>query len=433
MKKVTGVTAAAMAVAVMLGVAGCSAGADGEIPQDEGKPDSLTMLVTASPSADGLKALAAKYEDETGISIEFVEVPYAQLATKVILAAQSGESTFDMAQVDGFQMPQIVAGGGLLALDDYLEDDADYDYADFPDGLKEYAKQDGVSYGLPLSTEPYLQWYRTDLYDELGLEPAVTWDDVFANADALKAAGDYGYMGIYAPSGSAHFYNAMLVGSGGRLLDPETFRPQLDTEVARDAMERYLDLLQYGPSSAPSATVFDAVNAFSQLEVGQMTLASGWWSTINDAETSQVVGKVATAEPPMTDEGDYDPAAVLYGWVAGISRVSPHQQAAWDFISWALDKDNVQAFVDAGAPPPARISTTSNPDLLAQLPYLESVGKSAEAGVPIDRIPEMSQIIASLSQTINEMATDQTSLEDGMAKAQDDLMNILVQSGRYKG
>ncbi len=433
MKKVTGVIAAAAVFVVTLGVAGCGAVADGDVPQDEGTPDSLTMLVTASPSAEGLKALAIEYEDETGIAIEFVEVPYAQLATKVILAAQSGESTFDMAQVDGFQMPQVVAGGGLLGLDDYLKGDADYDYADFPDGLKAYAKQDGVSYGLPLSTEPYLQWYRTDLFDELGLEPAVTWDDVISNAKALEAAGDYGYMGIYAPTGSAHFFNAMLVGSGGRLLDPETFRPMLDSEVAKTTMERYLDLLQYGPSSAPSATSFDAVNAFSQLEVGQMTLASGWWSTVNDPSTSKVVGKVATAEPPTSDGGEYDPAAVLYGWVAGISRVSPHQQAAWDFLSWALSRENVQAFVDAGAPPPARISTTENPELLAQLPYLEAVGKSAETGVPIDRIPEMSQLITSLSQNINAMATDQLSFDDGMVKAQDDLMNILVQSGRYTG
>jgi sorbitol/mannitol transport system substrate-binding protein len=424
----------AAGAALLLGVTGCSPGTpDGGVPQEEGTPDKLTMLVTASPSADGLKALAETYKDETGIEIEFVEVPYAQLATKIILAAQSGESTFDMAQVDGFTLPQIVAGGGLLGLDDYLAEDEDYDYADFPDGLKEYAKQDGVSYGLPLSTEPYLQWYRTDLYDELGLQPASDWDGVTANAEALKAAGDYGYMGVYAPTGSAHFYNAMLVSMGGRLLDPKTHRPLLDEPVAKAAMERYLSLLDYGPSSAPSATVFDAVNAFSQLQVGQMTLASGWWSTVNDPDESASAGKVATAEPPLSDEGDYDPAAVLYGWVAGISRVSPHQDAAWDFLSWALSNDNVQAFVDAGAPPPARISTTSSPELLEQLPYLDSVGKAAVDGVPIDRIPDMGQVITSLSQTINSIATGQISVDDGMSQAQDNLLNILVQSGTYTG
>lgn len=433
MKKSGALIAAGLTAAIVL--AGCTASEtpDG-VPQEEGTPESLTMLVTASPSADGLRALAATYEDETGIAIEFVDVPYEQLATRVILAGQSGESTFDMAQVDGFTMPQIVAGNGLLPLDEYLAADADYDYADFPVGLQEYAKQDGVSYGLPLSTEPYLQWYRTDLYEELGLEPATNWDEVFENADALQAAGYFGHAGTYAASGSAHHYNAVLVESGGRLLDPETFRPLLDTEVAAVALDRYMDLVEYGPSGTPSATIFDAVNAFSQLEVGQMTtLASGWWSTINDPEESPAAGNYATAPPALDADGDYDPAAVLYGWVAGISSSSPHQDAAWDFLAWALSKENAGAFIDAGAPPPARISTTTNAGYLEQLPYLAAVGESVETGVPIDRITEMGQLISSLSQVLNEIATGQISREDGLVKAQDQLLNILVQSGRYTG
>ncbi|WP_223627230.1 extracellular solute-binding protein [Microbacterium sp. EST19A] len=416
---------------------GCSADqpdADNGVPQEEGKPDSLTMLVTASPSADGLRALAADYEDETGIAIEFVEVPYEQLATRIILAAQSGESTFDMAQVDGFTMPQVVAGKGLLDLDEFIAEDDEYDYDDFPEGIKNYAMQDGVSYGLPLSTEPYLQWYRSDLYDEVGIEPAATWDDLFDNADALKEAGHYGAVGVYGAAGSAHHYNAVLVGLGGRLIDPETNRPMLDTEVAATALDRYLDLLEYGPSGTASATIFDAVNSFSQLDVGQMaTLASGWWSTINDPEETPNAGNYKTAPPALQAVGDFEPSAVLYGWVASISQASPHQQAAWDFLSWALSKDNAEAFIDAGAPPPARISTTSNPEFLEKLPYLEAVGESVESGVPIDRIPEMAQIITVLSQTLNSIATEQMTREEGLEKAQDQLLNILVQSGRYTG
>src|SRR5690606_37377910 len=144
-----------LAATTLVGCGARDTSNDSGTPQEEGKPKSQTRLVPASPSADGLRALASEYEADTGISIEFAEVPYEQLATRIILAGQSGESTFDMAQVDGFTLPQIVAGNGLLNLDDYIAGDSDYDYADFPDGIKEYAKQDGVSYGLPLSTEPY--------------------------------------------------------------------------------------------------------------------------------------------------------------------------------------------------------------------------------------------------------------------------------------
>jgi sorbitol/mannitol transport system substrate-binding protein len=413
------------------GVVGLLAMSGGAAAQDN--PASLTMLVMDSPSADGLKALAKTYQSETGIEIKFVEVPYEQLATKVILAAKSNQATYDLAQVDAGYLPQIVTAKALVALDDFIKNDKDYNYDDFPEGLKAYAKYDGISYSVPLSTEPYLQWYRTDLYKDLGLTPAKTWDDALANAKALKAAGDIGYGGVYDAAASAYFYLSLLQSSGGRLLEPDTNKPLLDTPVARTVMQRYLELAQYGTPGVESATVYDAVNAFSQLNVGQMILASGWWSTVNDTSSSKSAGLVATANTPLSADGPYEPVSSLFGWVAGISSASTHQQAAWDFLSWALSADNAAAFIDAGAPPPARISTTSNPEFQAKLPYLAAAEEAAGTGLPLPRIPELSQIITAISQNISAMVTGQKTLDDGMAAAQDAVLNILVQSGRYTG
>jgi ABC-type glycerol-3-phosphate transport system substrate-binding protein len=430
-----GTAFAAIGLSALLAVTSCSASdsSGGGVEQDSGTPSSLTMLVMDSPSADGLKALAKTYQAEKHVEIKFVEVPYEQLATKVILAAQSKQATYDLAQVDAGYLPQVVAAGALAPLDDFISEDKDYNYDDFPKGLKEYAKQDGISYSVPLSTEPYLQWYRTDIYQKLGLKPATTWDEAMANAKELKGAGDVGWGGIYDSAASAYFYLTLLQSSGGRLLDPETHRPLLDSDVAKTVMKRYLELAKYGPSGVDSATVYDAVNSFSQLQVGQMVLASGWWSTVNDKSSSKSAGLVNTAQIPLSKEGPFDPVSTLFGWVAGISSVSPHQQAAWDFLSWALSAQNAAAFIDAGAPPPARISTTSNKDFQAKLPYLASAGEAADAGLPLPRIPELSQIIAVISQNISAMVTGQSNLDDGMAKAQDSVLNILVQSGRYKG
>lgn len=430
-----GIALAAAGMVAVLSIAGCSSQGGGQsgTKQDSKKPSSLTMLVMDSPSTDGLKALAKTYKTETGIEIKFVEVPYEQLATKVILAAQSKQATYDLAQVDAGYLPQIVTAKALAPLDDFIKGDKQYDYSDFPQGLKDYAKYDGISYSVPLSTEPYLQWYRTDLYSKLNLTPAKTWDDALSNAKALKDAGDIGYGGIYDAAASAYFYLSLLQSSGGRLLDPKTNRPLLDADVAKTVMKRYLELAKYGPSGVDSATVYDAVNSFSQLNVGQMILASGWWSTVNDTSSSKSAGLVATANTPLSDEGSYKPVSSLFGWVAGISSASTHQKAAWDFLSWALSAKNAGAFIDAGAPPPARISTTSNPEFLKKLPYLAAVGDAATTGLPLPRVPELSQIIAVISQNISSMVTGQTTLDDGMKAAQDAVMNILVQSGRYKG
>lgn len=403
------------------------------MPQDKAKPKSLTMLVTASGSEDGLKALAKTYEQKTGIAVDFVEVSSGELPTKEILAAKSKQNTFDLAMVDGFTLAAVASAGALVPLDSYLKSDKAYDYeGDFPQGLKDYAKYKGVSYTVPLSTEPYLQWYRTDLYSDLGLKPATTWDQVTSNANALEAAGDLGYNPLYNAAGAAHFYNAMLVSQGGRMFDPKTMKPQLDTDVAKKVMNQFLGLKKYGPSSSTSGATANAVQAFQQQNIGQMTLASGWWPTIN-GPSSPITGKVATAPTPLGKLGQYKPTSVLYGWLAGISSTSTHQKAAWDFLSWALGKDNVSAFVDAGAAPPARLSTTSNQDLVKKAPYLTAEAEAVKTGVTFPRVPEMSQIVSVVSQGINAMATGQQTVDAGMPALQSAVLNILVQAGDYKG
>lgn len=430
-------TLAGTATAAVI-LAGCAApsspaGSGDTVPQDPNEPSSLTMLVTSSGSAKGLAALATAYESKTGIAIEFVEVASGDLPTKEILAAKSKQHTFDLAMVDGFTLASVAAAGALVPLDGYLKSDEVYDYeADFPQGVKDYAQYKGISYTVPLSTEPYLQWYRTDLYEELGLEPATTWNEVTSNAKALQSAGYLGFNPLYNAGGAAHFYNAMLVSQGGRIFDPETLKPLLDTDVAKQTMEQFLALKEYGPESSTSGATANAVQAFQQQDAGQMVLASGWWPTI-DGESSPVAGKVATAPSPLGDIGDYEPASMLYGWLAGISSTSPHQNAAWDFLAWALGKENVSAFIDAGAAPPARISTTSNPDLLAKAPYLEAEAEAAQTGTTLPRVAAMSQIVSVISQGINAMATGQQNVDDGMLALQNSVLNIMVQAGEYKG
>lgn len=163
-----------------------------------------------------------------------------------------------------------------------------------------------------------------------------------------------------------------------------------------------------------------------------MILASGWWGTFANPKNSEWSGKFATAETPLDKVGSYQPVSSLYGWLAAISATSKHQKAAWDFLSWALGKSNAKTFVATGAPP-GRISTTSNPEFVKELPLLPSVADAAKDGVPMPRIPEMAQIVTVLSQDISSMSSGQLSVDDGMKKAQQDLLNILVQSGRYKG
>src|SRR5215203_1679284 len=75
-----------LAGAALLGVAGC--GSQGGMSGNEkGTANEITVAVSSSPSATALRKMAPGFEKQTGVMVKFVELPYEQLASKVLLAA----------------------------------------------------------------------------------------------------------------------------------------------------------------------------------------------------------------------------------------------------------------------------------------------------------------------------------------------------------
>jgi ABC-type glycerol-3-phosphate transport system substrate-binding protein len=419
---------AAIAVTA-LALSACSGGATS---QSDEKPDKLTVLITNSPSAGGLQASAPAFTEETGIDVEFVDVPFDQLGTKIVLAGQSQTSTFDIAMFDQSAIASGVPAGGLQPLDDFIEADAAYDISDFPEALQDYSKLDDVTYGIPLSTEPYIQFYRTDLYEQAGITPATTWSEVNENAKAVTALGSgiYGFAGPYGALGSGEPFAARLYASGGRVLDPDTQEPLLDSDLAKRVMTEYIDLVPDSPEATIAGHGGDSAIQFTQLPIGLNVAASGWWGTLDDPAASKAAGVLGAAGLPLATDGDFEAKTVLKGWLIGVSAQSKHQQAAWDFLSFALSKDNVQAFIDAGAPVVGRTSTLTNADYQEQLPYLQYLEPSIADGSSLPTIPEWPEIQGIISQHISEIVTQGAPVDATMDALNAAVRQALVDSGR---
>jgi ABC-type glycerol-3-phosphate transport system substrate-binding protein len=419
---------AAVAVTA-LALSACSGAA---APQSDEKPDKLIVMITNSPSAGALQASAPGFTKETGIEIEFVDVPYDQLGTKLVLTGQSNTSTFDIAQLDGASLASIVPAGGLLPLDDFIAADSSYDIDDFPESLQDYSKFDDTTYGIPFGTEPYVQFYRTDLYEQAGITPATTWEELNANAKAVTALGNgtYGYAGPYGALGSGEPFTERLYASGGRVFDPDSGEPLLNSDLAKRVMTEYIDLVPDSPEATVAGHAGDSAIQFTQFPVGLNVAPSGWWGTLNDPEASTAAGVVGVASVPLATDGDFEAKNILRGWLIGVSAQSQHQQAAWDFLSYALSKDNVQTFIDAGAPLVGRTSTLTNADYQEQLPYLEYLEPTIVDGTALPAIAEWPEIQGLISQHISLIVTQGAPVDATMDDLNEAVRTILVDSGR---
>lgn len=110
----------------------------------------------------------------------------------VLSTALSGNQGPDLMMVRAYGAFEAVASGGyLLPLTD----------ADVP-GLAnlpkaavaaETLRSDGKVYAVPFASQTMLVIYNKDIYDKLGLKVPQTWDELLANAKAIKDAGMFAF------------------------------------------------------------------------------------------------------------------------------------------------------------------------------------------------------------------------------------------------
>ena len=88
----------------------------------------------------------------------------------------------DVAAVDLIFLPQLVATGGVEALDDYVANNADVNIDDFYPRLVQYDVIDGKRYALPVSTNNMQLIWNKDLFAKAGLDPADAAEDLGRDA-----------------------------------------------------------------------------------------------------------------------------------------------------------------------------------------------------------------------------------------------------------
>ncbi len=196
---------------------------------------------------------------------------------------------------------------------------------------------------------------RSDLYEELGLQPATTWDEYLANAKAIKDAGK-GAGTIMGFGPNVSWWWMTLVWSFGGTIYDDQLNPTVNTPEAVKATEYLKSLLDVAPDGAVSANGDDVTAKFISQDIGSMVQYSGYYGSMQDPATNKYLGKIATAKMPS---GGAD-ITHLAGWNIGIPADSKNADKAWQFLEFVLGKSNAKAYL-ASAPRPSagcRSSTT---------------------------------------------------------------------------
>lgn len=383
----------------------------------------INAYLIPSPSATAIQSFIPAFEEATGIAVNVTETPYGEAHQKLLLSVQLNQGQYDVAQFDNTFLAPFGAAGTMMALDEYIAGSAEYDIADFAQGQQDYGKYDDKTLGLTLSTEPMIQWYRTDIYEKLGLKPAKTWDEYMANAKAVAESG-LGDGNIIGWGPNASWWWMTLVWSfGGHLYDAD-LNPMVNSPEAVEATAFMKDLLAYGPDGGISASGDDTTNKFLSQDIGAMIQYSGYWGVALDPANSAFVGSIGTAPMPM---GAVD-ITHLAGWNIGIPADAKNPDDGWKFLEFVLGKSNAVDYLKAGAAAIGRELISVNEGLLALHPYLPIL--NIPAGSRIERYPQIRvwpEVEKAILDALPPMLTGEVEIQAGLDALNETLKPILAQ------
>jgi multiple sugar transport system substrate-binding protein len=400
-------------VAGRMGI-GAAFGADFDMKKFAGTK--LSILMTGDENDHrALADMLPKFTEETGMELEITSPALGALIEKTLQNLKAERSSFDLIEYLGFLTTQQVGGGYFEQLNAYIDDASktppDWDFADLiPAAMKNVGIYDMATgtlgqgkdvYGIPgLHSGSVIYFYRKDLFDAAGLQPAKTWDEFKAAAQKLHSDEVAGcsFIGANDFSLAAVDWYTRFITTGGVLMTgspkEKNFKPQVNSPQGVGALQMLIDLLPYAPKNVTKYGFAENVDGFSTGKIAQMI----FWSTIAgpilNSENSMVAETTATTPVPSGD--GKSPSAIQGGWGLGIPKnLDPaRKDAAWLALTWitnkAVNRYSIEKYnIDAN-----RSSAFNDPELVAKFPYLKDALRAIETAntIPTSLIPEFFQL-----------------------------------------
>ena len=266
-----------------------------------------------------------------------------EFRNKLPAALAADPSLYDIGGVSNGTITPLVADGSIRPLDDLIAEHA-------PDlAPNRLIKIDGDTMAVAFMVNAQAMMYRADLFEELGLEPPETWDDVIAAAQAIEEADVVDYpLGATMKAGwdLAQDFNNMFVGYGGTFVNDDS-TPAVNSEAGVQALEKMRELTEH---MDPEYLVADSTYVQQQLQQGRVAMANLWASragAMDDENESEVVGLVETASAPKA-AADGPPATTLWwdGIVIAANIPDEEADAAFQVALEGMDPEVVEGHND---------------------------------------------------------------------------------------
>ncbi len=409
-----------------------------------GKPyegTELNVMAVVTPQFTGLALRDNEFEEMTGIIVNWTEIPFVGLQEKVSSVGVAADGSFDVVNyLDTWGPPNA---HWFVPLDELLARDG-ISMERYPPAFAKSAMYEDTVIGFPLRAHAQLFFYRADIFEELGLEPPETWDDVIAAGKAIRESGkEIDPLALYFHNDgnrqNLFVWLDFLWAAGADVFD-ESFKPVWNSPEGIQATKDYIGLHTEHKITHPGSIQFVEQDARISFQQGNAAMIPVWWwaySPMTNPEQSVLTEDQVAFTAMPSYQGNTVSYAISMPY--SISQYSENQEAAWEFMKWLsnpdLEKRNAIEREVQGTPivnnVVAHIENLEDPEVNAANDDIQlAAWESLQNSDIMPQIPEWPEIGDLLSAAITEAAAG-GDVEQLMNDAAERADSILRRAGYY--
>lgn len=331
-----GLTAAAMSASVPSRAAAQSTPTDRE-------PATVSIWSWREDDVKVWEAAAEQLQDVwPGLAVDVEVSDATEFATKVSTAMQGGQGPdiITTRAGEGYFRPYAEADM-FVPLADHVPA-----IADIPEGTLGQVSFDGEVLAVPFASQVWVFYYNTQIFDEHGLTPPETWDDLIAICDTLKEAD---VTPIFVPAREGWVLSGYVDCIGATYLGDDYAAKLIAGEV-RFTDEKFVSLLTkikelqpYFQEGYVGNNVPDMDAAF-QTGQAAMILYGGWGANTY-AEQAPDLQFDFFLSPPDEAGGEVRSYVFVDGGYA-VNAASEVQEAALELVKFSATPEYGQIFSD---------------------------------------------------------------------------------------
>ena len=293
----------------------------------------ISFIGNAYPAVEAVAAAMKECPNVTSeLSTEYQD--------KLVEAIRANPALYEVFMVTASSIVPLLSDGTIRPLDDLVAKYA----PDLSDN--QIFRVDGKIMAVAASVNNQHFFYREDIFNNLGISPPETYDDVLAAAEKVKAANvvDYPLAATFKTGWNiAEEFVNMYLGHRGDFFTADN-KPTINNSAGIETLEMMKKLTAYMDPEYLNSDSTYAQKQFQQNKVAMGNLWATRAAAMDKEGESEVIGLVKFSSAPLSKKGGLTASSSWWGGF-GIAKNIPddHAEAAFRVAMEGYDTEMAKA------------------------------------------------------------------------------------------